>query len=450
MSEVINPALNADHNGYFSPRSLYSKCWDGLSLLMLCLSTLFLSFSTAGLEATDYLALIGFLVGGSYRQKLRFIQQSPWILSALAFYVILLIWIAFSPAVKHEIFQNLSAYEKVLLVPVGLWVFHVFPKFRKLFLILLSAGILLNFVLSFFKFHGFWPAQYQTFQLGHASAELGAGHIALSYFASVLAFSFGVLLIHQFKQFSFLQKMLCTFALVISLYYLLMLTIGRSGQLTLAILILYGIARAILNFKAYKTGIFIFILSGLLVLGAHHFSSTFKENLTRGTADIQEYKNGNEDTSWGLRLTFWKNSLKLIQHHPLLGYGTGTMRAEYLSLNTPPDPHFVATPNPHNQYLFLMVEQGIPGLLAFLAFVYLAGKNSISLKVTSAGPQAYGNQSTDLKNLQTLKLLLEGAVLAFVVGCCYNSWLHDVHEGFFTIFLWVGLRSWLPPKQPAI
>ncbi len=400
---------------------------------MLFLCAIFLPFSTAGLEVANYLALLGFLIGGSYLQKLSFIKQSPLAFAALAFYLIVLLCSIYAPSIGLGIPQSFRAYEKVFLIPVGLWTLSRFPKFQRYFLVILSLGLLINFIIGFCKVHYIWP-WHMTFQ-NNAFASFGSfkrdsGHIALSYFASVLAFSLGIVLIHQFRTLSQWQKLTLGFGALFSLYYLLGVTDGRSGLVTFIVLIAYFLFRMVWNFKYYKASILTLVLTVLVIGLAYHYSATLKKSLSNTALDFQQSEQGVVGPSWGVRLNFWKNSIHLIAQKPFFGYGTGSMQQLHSSLHKNHNSSFIPIPNPHNQYLFLWVEEGIPGLLSFLVLLYMGGKNNLSFKTSSL-------------NQQTLKMLLEGNVFAFAVGCLYNSWLHDVHEGFFIIMLWIGFHALL-------
>ena len=410
-------------SGLSSP---WQKIGDIFSLSMLFLCALFIPFSTAGLEIANYLALLGFLIGGNYLSKFRFIQRSPFILSALVFYLIMLLCCLYSPAGKDAILGSIRAYEKLFLIPVGLWAFHLYPKTIRYFFAVIVTALLMNFILGFFKFYNFWPISQTTLQ-GYHSASFGSlkgsGHIALSYFASMLTFGLGALFIHQFRKLSTLARWMTGIGTLLSLYYLLMVTDGRSGLVTFCVLVMYGVFRTIWSFKSYKAALVVLLLTGLAASLSLHYSPVLKQRLSAGTSDLQQYQQGHEDTSWGERLNFWKNSLKLIEHKPFWGYGTGSMKQEYSSI----DKRNV-TDNPHNQYLFLWVEEGVPGVLSFLALLYFASKKPTSLR-------------GDRAPLPISRILLEGSVLAFAVGCLYNSWLHDVHEGFFILMVWIGLYA---------
>jgi O-antigen ligase len=425
---------------------------------MILLSAFFLPFSTAGLEISAYLALLGFLIGGQYLEKLHFIKKEALVLSALGLMAIVLIWSLYSSGTPHDIVTRIKAYEKLFMILVALWTFTQHPQMRSVFLGILIGAILMNFVLGMLKFHHLLPSQWSSAFQSDSSASFGSfkgsGHIAMSYIASILTFGFGVILIFHHRSLSALKRIILAGSLIFCCYYLFAVNDGRSGFLILAILAAYLLIRMIFNIKAYKLSVLL-LLAGILLVGlAYHNSSLFRASIANGKSDLTLYQEGNHVSSWGYRLYMWDNTLKLIKASPVIGYGTGSIAEDWKTMLNSPD----NVKNPHNQYLFFWVENGIFGLCAFLAFLFFAGRNGISTEICSNPstlPSSTREEVTELRpssglevgiSTQTLKILLEGFVLAFAIGCLYNSWLHDVHEGFFFILGLAALRSMIAPR----
>ena len=73
--------------------------------------------------------------------------------------------------------------------------------------------------------------------------------------------------------------------------------------------------------------------------------------------------------SGGERIQLWKKSIKVFKEHPLIGSGVGSWKIEVLKyghqgLATEDNRTFHQ--RPHNDYLWILCEQGILGLLAYL------------------------------------------------------------------------------------
>jgi O-antigen ligase len=99
--------------------------------------------------------------------------------------------------------------------------------------------------------------------------------------------------------------------------------------------------------------------------------------LVRGTLkDINEqinaYYEGNPNTSMGLRLHMWESALKIILENPLIGVGTGGYRNAMKNLESPRlAPENREFNQPHNSFLFMIVQYGIIGLVSIIWLMYV-------------------------------------------------------------------------------
>lgn len=78
-------------------------------------------------------------------------------------------------------------------------------------------------------------------------------------------------------------------------------------------------------------------------------------------------------TNFGSRRVFYKNGVEILGEHWLLGVGTGGFAQAYgehvSNKYDASDWRAVHTTDPHNQYLFVAIQQGIGGLAFFLAWI---------------------------------------------------------------------------------
>jgi hypothetical protein len=78
-------------------------------------------------------------------------------------------------------------------------------------------------------------------------------------------------------------------------------------------------------------------------------------------------------TAMGVRRVFYTNTLEILKDHWLFGVGSGGFRQAYTDhvsqKYSPSDWRSGSTGDPHNQYLAVLVEYGIGGLAAFLAWI---------------------------------------------------------------------------------
>lgn len=160
-------------------------------------------------------------------------------------------------------------------------------------------------------------------------------------------------------------------------------------------------------------------LAALLVAAAFLFAWTYGgENQT--LAELCALLHGEGDAAFGSgRLAIWRALLPLAAERPLLGGGCGTL---YLRDIEPfywyrgGETIHVAITSAHNEYLGVLVDQGIPALLAFLALPALALW------------QAYRNAESDRCAVVGAALVCYAVMAFFSVATCITS-----------VFLWLLL-----------
>jgi O-antigen ligase len=115
---------------------------------------------------------------------------------------------------------------------------------------------------------------------------------------------------------------------------------------------------------------------GFIIVGFIVFQSSphMRHGLTRIKHSLVKYEKGNPVTSSGLRLLFAHNGINLWRHRPILGYGTGAFQKEYITLHSYGADSMIATAKdpldqPHNQFVYTMVEVGSVGLILLLAML---------------------------------------------------------------------------------
>jgi len=159
---------------------------------------------------------------------------------------------------------------------------------------------------------------------------------------------------------------------VITLIYLTAIFLKNRTVL----IVLFGVYPMLLFFfsirkKTKKTkGI---VLISFLVLAGTSFivlkSVNLDPNSRIGNLLETNFGSGNE------RIRIWENSLELSKEHPLIGYGAGDWKAEILRTPlrfTQAEKGEVFYQRTHNDFIQLLVEQGVIGLLLFVAFFVFA------------------------------------------------------------------------------
>ncbi len=115
----------------------------------------------------------------------------------------------------------------------------------------------------------------------------------------------------------------------------------------------------------------VIVACAVAVLGgtAWAMSPQLRVTTARFLRDYQLYKESDEPTSIGLRLEFWKKSLRFFAEAPVIGHGSGSIQGLFEQASTGPKAlaggQVVA--NPHNQTLNVAVQWGALGVVVLYA-----------------------------------------------------------------------------------
>ena len=151
---------------------------------------------------------------------------------------------------------------------------------------------------------------------------------------------------------------------ILSAFNAFFIMTGRTGFIAMLMAITFGAHQ---HFKARyaKQMMWVWLLPVIMTCALSLLSSRFSSKVLEAVSDIALYSQGNDATSQGYRLDYWRQSLKSISESAVIGHGVGSWRHEYISHggNEPNAPA-----NPHQQFLLWTVEGGFIGLLLILIF----------------------------------------------------------------------------------
>ena len=139
---------------------------------------------------------------------------------------------------------------------------------------------------------------------------------------------------------------------------------GRTALVTICVLFVL----LALKIRAIKT--VAGLLAAAIVLGIIAWTSSpyLRERTVALQAEVQKYEKTNERTSTGERLEFWKKSLEFIRQAPVIGHGTGSIRALFEKAAAgQTGAAGVAAANPHNQTLAVGIQLGLLGIAVLWA-----------------------------------------------------------------------------------
>jgi O-antigen ligase len=173
------------------------------------------------------------------------------------------------------------------------------------------------------------------------------------------------------------------------------------------------------------------ILAGVAALGlvAYHTSARLHDRVALVIAEYQAWTPGHgKDSSTGQRLDYYSSTIQIVRDHPFMGVGSGGFPEAFKQQVQGTD--VLLTNNPHNEYLLIAVQTGLPGLALLLYLFYTQWRYAPHL------PSALEQDAA------------RGLVLAYLVNCMLNSALHDHADGLFFAFMTAALFAGLK-REPA-
>jgi len=306
------------------------------------------------------------LFEGDFQRKYEQIRSSKLLMAILFF-------LAFS-ALSITWTENLTVGMKGLrlnLYFLALFVIATSIKKEQIQSIITAflLGMFISEVIAYGVFFEFWTFKNATVQ----NPSPFMMHIDYSVF---MAFTSLLLLNRIFANHYELKEKFIYVFFFLTVTGNLFLAIGRTGQVALIIGI---IVMVIIHFRVTIKSIFI---STLLLLSiftvAFSVSDTFKMRANAGLNDIKKISEINLNSSWGVRVAYVIVTYDIFKEDPLIGVGIGDYRDQtILMLETQEYPYlsegskkFMKKFHPHNQYLFILMQMGIIGLLLFMYIMY--------------------------------------------------------------------------------
>jgi O-antigen ligase len=216
------------------------------------------------------------------------------------------------------------------------------------------------------------------------------------------------------------QKYYVWSAIGLFLFNIFFISPARSGYFALPIAAIFAVG----SIYGYRKLPHILGAATLAVLVLITSSNTLQDRIKLALDEKANYQTSSNETSIGLRAVFYKNTLELIQEKPWFGYGTSSFKSVYSTYAAAKaqDWHGISTGDPHNQYLFVWLENGLFGVLLFFAYIFVALRQGLNNR--PYGPIAASFLvaicASSLFNSH-FKTYAEGYLLAFFLGALLSQ-----------------------------
>jgi O-antigen ligase len=368
-----------------------------------------LPISTALDNVLAGLILLGWLVSAGYRAKWSVIRTSWTSLAAIAIVVLAAIGLTYTPAPPGEALHFFGKHLVLLLIPILLSLAWT-ERERDLAMKAFAVAMLVVLVLSYGLALGIAPSGPGPVIKGLPSnAYVFKLQITQNFLMAFAVFLYGACAYAATRPVVRAGWAIASLAAVVNVAFMVQ---GRTGYVVLLVLALVVLAHRH-GWRGAATAV---IAGAVLVAGAYTTSHAFRMRVDQVGTEWAKWRAGEKRISGGVfdRLTFYANTVRVIEAHPAIGVGTGGFAEAYRKEIAGSDQ--LITQNPHSQYLLSTAEQGVPGLVLLLALFYGVWRDS--------------GRRRDARDRVVLRALLA----AYVVASLVNSMLIDHVETLF--FAW--------------
>ncbi len=321
-------------------------------------------FSSAVMSITCILMTLSWLASG---QAIKLLKQSvlqPVGIALTVFLLILVMGSFYSESSLNQSLTTLWSWRKLVYIFILLSIFNSL-YWKEQFITIFIYGMGLALVLSYLAWFDVILSRK-----GHL------GIIASNYTIQSMSFMVATICcIVQIPQVQNKSKAIYALLALLFTINILFISESRTGYLVLFTGVFFSM---LLTFDRKKIPVIVIGLSLLLSI-ALFSSSNLQNRIEKGVNELHSYQNTSVLTSIGARVVFAENTVELIKKKPFFGYGTGAFKLAYSKqiANKYNDWRAEATTDPHNQFLFIITENGFIGLLAFLSFIFITMRQGI-------------------------------------------------------------------------
>ncbi|MEO8631135.1 MAG: O-antigen ligase family protein [Betaproteobacteria bacterium] len=351
--------------------------------------------------------LLLWLAGGGYREKLQTIRDNPVALAALLFLAVTLIGLIWSVGPLDDRFTYLRKYSNVLLIPVFITLFSD-PANQRRGLLAMALALAITVIGSFAVAADILPAS--RFITGMPSDPV----VFKTRIAHNVLMAFGVVLfVVLARQARMARARWIWGGLSVAAFIDVLVIQGRTGYVVLPGLLTLLLFRT-WRWKGLGLGL---ALIAIVLAVAYALPGNFQGRIDKAGAEAAQWRpDSPAKTSVGYRLEFYRNTVALIEQHPLFGVGTGGFKQAYADQVR--GSTMDRTHNPHNLYLMVAAEFGLLGIAA-LAYLLITMW-----------------RCAEWLSLPGHALLAHSLVLTFVIAGAFNTLIIDHTESM--LFAWMS------------
>jgi O-antigen ligase len=349
--------------------------------------------------------------------------KNPAVFGALLLLGWMLLSLLWSHASLQQTFTGIWKYRKLIYVPLMVFLFAD-AKWRDA---AIKAWLGAAIVLMLYALIHILPDPIGDGHMGvHPALPLSTYSYITLGFVLIPALTVGLAWMMQGR--AWIDKSLGALVALLTVAFVVLAQQGRTTYVTLTALLIFFILTQLKSTKKWLAMAVLLIAA----VSVGMFSSTVQKRLSEVVVDSKTVLKTDTIASSGLRIGFWRTTLDIAKHNPILGTGMGTWADEYRKyvISTPNTPKIAASGgNPHQEYLLMASQLGFVGLALFLAWL---GRCFV-------GSRSLGSHE---------QIAAQSLLVAFTVGCFFNSTLFDSATGhFFCIGLGILFAGYKAAKS---
>ena len=353
------------------------------------------------------LALLFWLISGAKPGQTWVVDLgNPAVSGALLLLTWMLLSLLWSHASLQNTFMGVWKYRKLLYVPLMVMLFADAVWRDRAIKAWLGAAV----VLMLYSLIRLLPDPIGDGQMGvHPALPLSTySYISLG-FVLIPALTLGLAWMARARTAT--EKSLGALVAMLTVAFVVLAQQGRTTYVTLTALVIYFVLSQLKSKQKWLA------MAALLVIAMSVglFSTKVQNRLNEVIADSRVGQTTETISSSGLRIGFWRTTVDIVKHNPILGTGMGTWADEYRKYvaSTPNTPKISPLGgNPHQEYLLMASQLGLIGLALFLAWL---------VRCIFASKELTNNE----------RIAAQSLLIAFIVSCFFNSTLFDSATGHF-------------------
>lgn len=347
-----------------------------------------------------------------YRTFFLACRQNTGLLALLLFAYIALGLLYTSAPLDMAMF-DVKKYRKLLIIPVFMMVYRD-VKWAKRLMIAYGFGVLSLMLptlldgTGLMRFLAVDMSRIRDGSYNDQSLVYWRNHIVHGFHAAML-FAICILSALRYPKTKWLGAVIATLCLLDVVLFIH----GRTALITI-LLVCFLMALSYISRVHVRVALVLVMVAASLT--AYELSEKVQLRINSISQEAQAYVvDGNVNTSGGNRLHYWRMSLELFLQAPLAGNGPGSFRK---NLERPDNPlHTQPHRHTHNEYLTLLSQHGLIGLIIFFYLVQ----------------QIY--QSAGRHRDIWLKGIVRIGLIIFLVNAVTDSSLHNESEGWTFVLL---------------